>query len=235
MNSIIEQKFRYDHKCFPNNFCDLEINLKKFEKPIFIFLEMTHFFQAHKNFVEGFSRFQLVGNHIDLKKARKECRNAFFYQDFDVDRKRFKDFDVANPCGLLAKFFPGDIYLSLEEIGGQEEENRENLDYFQEEKKEQIFHNFREEETLNNFFNKEKDFVTNNKENGFVRKNQKKIKKKENQKKNVKSPFPKTNKKYRIKQTDIADPYFSKVFQPSKEEDQWVNVKSGRFINWMVF
>ena len=161
MNSIQEQKFRYDHKCFPNNFCTLDIYLKKYKKPIYIFLEMTHFFQAHKSFVEGFSRYQLAGNKIDLNEAKRKCRKAFLYKSFDVDHTIFDPLDIANPCGLLSKYFPGDVYMNLLE-------KKSGIDY-------------------------------------------------------------------KIKHGDIADPFFSRVFQPNMEENQWLDVKSGQFINWMVF
>jgi hypothetical protein len=113
MNSIKEFTFRYDHKCFNKNLCNMDINLNGLKRPVYLFLQMDNFFQSHKNFVEGFSRVQLAGNSISMKYAKSKCRKAFIYKNFDVDHSIFKPDDIANPCGLLSKYFPGDMYLSL--------------------------------------------------------------------------------------------------------------------------
>lgn len=45
------------------------------------------------------------------------------YKDFDVDKKKFKDDDIANPCGLMARFFPRDEFLQLKSLDPNDELN----------------------------------------------------------------------------------------------------------------
>lgn len=44
-----------------------------------------------------------------------------YYKDFDVDHNEFKDDELANPCGLLARFFPQDEAQFLRKAESEED------------------------------------------------------------------------------------------------------------------
>ena len=100
------------------------------------------------------------------REIRRICKNAYYYKDFDVDKTKFKDHDVADPCGLMARFFPQDVFKSL------------HL----------------------------------NKDNNGLK-----------------------SEEYIIEESKkISDPFYSKNFKRNKRKEQWIDVESPRFINWMV-
>ena len=48
-----------------------------------------------------------------LTELEKICTDALTYKTFDVDKSVFKDYEVANPCGRLARDFPQDDFKHI--------------------------------------------------------------------------------------------------------------------------
>jgi len=48
---------------------------------------------------------------------RKNCAGALYYKDFEeLDPNVFPPNKIANPCGLMAKFFPEDTFDNIESL-----------------------------------------------------------------------------------------------------------------------
>ena len=92
---------------------------EELEGPVYVFLELTRFFQGHKRMVSSVPKAQLLDQNTRLQSLREICQGAFTYANFDVDKKEFKDSEMANPCGLMSRFFPQDKFFNLVSLGDE--------------------------------------------------------------------------------------------------------------------
>lgn len=60
---------------------------------------------------------------IRLLNLKDVCKQANDYKDFDVDHEIFKDGQLPNPCGMMARFYPQDIFQKLAVKDGNDEDN----------------------------------------------------------------------------------------------------------------
>ena len=84
---------------------------QKMEPPIYFYYQITNFHQNHRQFLESRSSKQLAGKVIDLDEAKKKCAKVSTMEDIYIpDGKNFNNSDVADPCGLMAKYrFNGNL------------------------------------------------------------------------------------------------------------------------------
>ena len=105
------------NRCALHSNCSMSIHIEEpFNGPVYISLELTRFFQSHKRMVGSIPKGQLHDLHTRMQTLSIICQDAFTYKNFDVDKKEFKDNDIANPCGLMSRFFPQDKFLRLVQL-----------------------------------------------------------------------------------------------------------------------
>lgn len=101
--------------------------------PVFLFYELTGFYQNHRKYVKSKGNAQLAAQ--SFKEAEKYCENSIYNRDLhDYQRKfyihkngtyqlrndstNYKTLnlnEIANPCGLIAKSFFNDTYTLWED------------------------------------------------------------------------------------------------------------------------
>ena len=138
----------------------------------------------------------------------RTCKGAVYYKDFDVDHKEFKDDEFANPCGLLARFFPQDEAQFLRKAEPEEDAR---------------------------FGNSDSSFETHSR--SHLRTDQSKSSPAQAPS-SPPAFFPPSHgqsssqeAKLPIDRSSIADPYYSSAFKPSGH--QWIDPLDGRFVNWI--
>lgn len=96
-----------------NNTCVLTIDIEEtMQPPIYIYYELTNFFQNHRRYVKSRSDVQLQGK-VDYKIGDVEdCRDGgYLFRDPELPEP-FVPGNVRNPCGLIAQsFFTDKIHL----------------------------------------------------------------------------------------------------------------------------
>lgn len=55
-------------------------------------------------------------NITSINDLKTICAEALTYKSFDVDKSKFRDYEVANPCGVLARDFPQDDFRYITNI-----------------------------------------------------------------------------------------------------------------------
>lgn len=105
------------NRCALHSNCSMSIQIEEpFNGPVYISLELTRFFQSHKRMIGSIPKSQLHDLHTKMQTLSVICQDAFTYKNFDVDKNKFKDSDIANPCGLMSRFFPQDKFLRLVQL-----------------------------------------------------------------------------------------------------------------------
>lgn len=93
---VHEQRLRYDNlpNCTALRPCTLEFEMKEYVRgPLFVYYELRHFYQNHRDYCMSRSDNQLSGQHQDT--VSPAC----------VPMQHAPDGRIYNPCGLIAQSF----------------------------------------------------------------------------------------------------------------------------------
>jgi len=116
---VVEYNYRYDDQCPPiingsTNTCTIEFNIgKKMSKPIFVYHQLTHFYQNHRRFVGSIDFTQLSGtvytqySQLSLCDPIKSFNNSHNESNFFI------------PCGLVAYSVFNDTFSIASSNGSQ--------------------------------------------------------------------------------------------------------------------
>lgn len=122
-NEVNDFYIRYDNLsiCEIGKKCKMAIEItKKFNKPIFVYYEISDFYQNNRIYAKSIVSKQLRGNKISSSEA-DSCATAKYNKDFgDMAKKSINNDDldpdeIAYPCGLAARAFFNDTFV-LEKI-----------------------------------------------------------------------------------------------------------------------
>ena len=129
-NKIEEVSFRYDDRCKGQSSCPITIPIKnKMEKKVMVYYKLDGFYQNHRRYVKSKSDDQLNGKFISLKdmKDSGDCDPAITNKDMGQQYAIVKDDgnnliplvqdDIAIPCGLLAKSYFNDKFITWQYKG----------------------------------------------------------------------------------------------------------------------
>ncbi|KAL4431552.1 hypothetical protein ABPG74_017257 [Tetrahymena malaccensis] len=127
-NKILDSKVRYDTKCstinYPNSdagvapaICTIQFTVTEdMESPVFVYYELTNFYQNHRRYVKSKSVVQLQGDSVSYSDV-SNCEPIIYYSDLRKYRyvpSNLKDGDYAWPCGLIAASLFNDTYTLLD-------------------------------------------------------------------------------------------------------------------------
>ena len=114
-NEVYENVTRYDVECkdkfdLPNReACSLKVKLEKDIKgPVYVYYQLTNFYQNHRSYVKSRSYDQTRGNYLEPKKMT-DCDPIMLVGDLadkqriSVSGKKMNKEWPAIPCGLIAK------------------------------------------------------------------------------------------------------------------------------------
>jgi hypothetical protein len=97
---------------------DVDVD-KEMKKPVFVYYEISNYFQNRRKYLQSISYKQLKGNEISRVEADKQCHHADIkqllikrYQESKINIPEDKDDEVAVPCGIVAKSYPNIIITS---------------------------------------------------------------------------------------------------------------------------
>jgi len=124
-NEIKEIEFKYNELCKDNKKGVCQINFeipKDMNSPIFIYYKLYGFYQNSRRYMKSRSQNQLIGEETSLSeiKSSEDCDPIYTNGDmgFDDSTKAadgktslIKD-ELAIPCGIMAKTFFNDSYIS---------------------------------------------------------------------------------------------------------------------------
>lgn len=82
------------------------------EGPVFVYYELTNFYQNHRRYVKSKSVNQLQGDNVAYSDV-SDCDPIIYYSDLRKYRyvpSNLKDSDYAWPCGLIAASYFNDTY-----------------------------------------------------------------------------------------------------------------------------
>ncbi len=106
---VIEGSVTYGDLCLNlGQDCVLSFKVEEDMKaPVFLFYELTNFYQNHRRYLKSKSPSQLKGEVITVSDAESACDPVVRNKDLNV-KKSWGGYDldpeqVANPCGLVAK------------------------------------------------------------------------------------------------------------------------------------
>ena len=107
-SAIVEVKVRYDNQCSIGDECTVKVTIpEEMKAPVFVYYELTNFYQSHRRYLTSKSSSQLKGEEISLGDAESSCSPMVKNKDLG-QTKAYKsgiDLDpeaVAIPCGLGA-------------------------------------------------------------------------------------------------------------------------------------
>lgn len=118
-NSVIEHKIRYDDRSECNvdwehpKACTIEFEINdKMLQPIFIYYEITNFYQNHRRYIKSRDIQQLMGEDVSKSKAKPRCYPAVSVEEMGlfVNNPRLSPRSLASPCGLVARSYFNDSF-----------------------------------------------------------------------------------------------------------------------------
>ena len=102
----------------PNNrTCKIQFKIhKKMQNPIFIYYQLKNFYLNHRKIIESKNWNELRGEEVNAKSSCKDAylmgemfsKNSPYY--INEWGHNFSEYDIASPCGLLARNFFNDTY-----------------------------------------------------------------------------------------------------------------------------
>ncbi|GJP37829.1 hypothetical protein CLOM_g22235 [Closterium sp. NIES-68] len=127
-NSVVEVVQRYDDRCVPSasandavayiqnpatvKKCDIQITVPKtMQPPVFVYYQLTNFYQNHRRYVKSRSDSQLRGNNISGSEF-DVCQPEAYLWDNGTSPIR--------PCGLIAWSLFNDTYSITQAGSGQQ-------------------------------------------------------------------------------------------------------------------
>ena len=108
---IWRTSFQYDNVCTSiGSTCTVQFTVdENVEGPVFIYYEISNFYQNYRRFLNSKDINQFRGNIDSLSTASSYCNNAVTNGDMNVTKSfggsSLNSNDVANPCGLFARAY----------------------------------------------------------------------------------------------------------------------------------
>lgn len=121
MSDKIQQiELPYSEQCNDLAVCEIKMSIdEKIDGPLYVYYELSNFYQNHRRYVKSRSYIQLMGTEIDSKKAESDCDPIIKNKDVKDDLLAVDGLtvlpadDIAYPCGLIAKSYFTDRYEIL--------------------------------------------------------------------------------------------------------------------------
>jgi len=110
-NQVQERSIRYDNYCFNQSKCQVKFENLSMTQPVYLYYELTNFYQNHRRYVKSRSDAQLKGDEVKLKADLATC-DPYISLNGSSDPNLFY-----LPCGLIAKSIFTDVFLLKTEGG----------------------------------------------------------------------------------------------------------------------
>lgn len=120
---IVEVKERYDsvEEYSIGNTFNVSFNIgEKIEGPVYLYYQLTNFYQNHRKYVKSYSKSQLKGESVSEDDIKSSCDPIVYNEDLDpgrnaVDGSALNDNSIADPCGLIANSYFEDSYQLIKD------------------------------------------------------------------------------------------------------------------------
>lgn len=108
---ISQTRIRYDRECrYMNKVCEVKIQLRDVDGPVFLYYELDRFYNNHRRFVRSRNYEQLRGENLTLEEI-SNCNPVLEIQDLlYFNSSELLDSYIANPCGLAARSYFNDTF-----------------------------------------------------------------------------------------------------------------------------